>query len=170
MGEWVQLVGFVEDEVLIFYLLNIFCGYCYLQEYFVFQDKFLFVDVDGFDLFGVLFEEIFKQVCGFELCFDICKSGIQCLYLMLENVKLYCMLVVNLFCYDVLLICFDGKQDEYLLMLVEYSLEDCGVFLVEGVIGWWLGGFGYQVYVLFEFFEYDFSFDVLEVWFYYSVW
>ncbi|MBV6247811.1 type VI secretion system baseplate subunit TssF, partial [Pseudomonas aeruginosa] len=76
-GERVQPVGFAEDEALIPYPLNTFRGYRYLQEYFAFQDKFLFVDVDGLDLLGALPEETLKQVRGLELRFDIRKSGIQ---------------------------------------------------------------------------------------------
>ncbi len=46
----VQPVGFAEEEALIPYPLNTFRGYRYLQEYFAFQDKFLFVDVNGLDV------------------------------------------------------------------------------------------------------------------------
>ena len=101
-GERVQPVGFAEDEALIPYPLNTFRGYRYLQEYFAFQDKFLFVDVDGLDLLGALPEETLKQVRGLELRFDIRKSGIQRLHPTLENVKLYCTPVANLFRHDAL--------------------------------------------------------------------
>ncbi|WP_121374356.1 type VI secretion system baseplate subunit TssF, partial [Pseudomonas aeruginosa] len=168
-GERVQPVGFAEDEALIPYPLNTFRGYRYLQEYFAFQDKFLFVDVDGLDLLGALPEETLKQVRGLELRFDIRKSGIQRLHPTLENVKLYCTPVANLFRHDALPIRLDGKQDEYLLMPAEYSLEDCGVFSVEGVTGWRPGGLGYQAYVPFESFEHDPSFDVPEARPHYSV-
>ncbi len=78
----------------------------------------------------------------------------------LDNVKLFCTPIVNLFEHDALPIRLDGKQDEYLLLPAEYDLENCGVFSVETVTGWKPGGLGYQEYVPFESFEHDPSFDV----------
>jgi len=159
-GDRVQPVGFAEEEALIPYPLNTFRGYRYLQEYFAFQDKFLFVDLNGLDLLKSLPEDTLKQMRGLELRFDIRKSGIQRLRPTLDNVKLYCTPIVNLFKHDALPIRLDGKQDEYLLLPAEYDLENCGVFSVEGVTGWKPGGLGYQEYVPFESFEHDPSFDV----------
>lgn len=155
-----QPVGFAEEEALIPYPLNTFRGYRYLQEYFSFQDKFLFVDLGGLEVLRSLPEDSLKQVRGLELRFDIRKSGIQRLRPTLDNVKLYCTPIVNLFKHDALPIRLDGKQDEYLLLPAEYDLENCGVFSVDSVTGWAPGGVGYQDYVAFESFEHDPSFDV----------
>ncbi|MCU1758130.1 type VI secretion system baseplate subunit TssF [Pseudomonas sp. 14P_8.1_Bac3] len=159
-GDRVQPVGFAEHEALIPYPLNTFRGYRYLQEYFAFQDKFLFVDINGLDVLNALPEDTLKQVRGLELRFDIHKSGIQRLRPTLENVKLYCTPIVNLFKHDALPIRLDGKQDEYLLLPAEFDLQSCGVFSVETVTGWRSGGLEYQKYVPFESFEHDPSFDV----------
>ncbi|MFJ4143274.1 type VI secretion system baseplate subunit TssF [Pseudomonas sp. NPDC089734] len=161
-GNRVQPVGFAEEEALIPYPLNTFRGYRYLQEYFAFQDKFLFVDLNGLELLQSLPEETLKQIRGLEIRFDIQNSGIQRLRPTLDNVKLYCTPIVNLFKHDALPIRLDGKQDEYLLLPAEYDLENCGVFSVETVTGWKPGGLGYQEYVPFESFEHDPSFDVPE--------
>jgi type VI secretion system protein ImpG len=159
-GDRIQPVGFAEDEALIPYPLNTFRGYRYLQEYFAFQDKFLFVDVTGLDLLAALPEDTLKQVRGLELRFDIRKSDVQRLRPTLDNVKLHCTPIVNLFNHDATPIRLDGKQDEYLLMPALYAPENCGVFSVESVIGWKPGGLGYETYVPFESFEHDPSFDV----------
>lgn len=159
-GDRIQPVGFAEDEALIPYPLNTFRGYRYLQEYFAFQDKFLFVDVNGLDLLAALPEETLKRLRGLELRFDIRKSGVQRLRPTLDNVKLHCTPIVNLFKHDATPIRLDGRQDEYLLMPALYSPENCGVFSVESVIGWRPGGLGYETYVPFESFEHDPSFDV----------
>ncbi|MCF7533718.1 type VI secretion system baseplate subunit TssF [Pseudomonas petrae] len=159
-GDRIQPVGFAEDEALIPYPLNTFRGYRYLQEYFAFQDKFLFVDVNGLDLLAALPEDTLKQVRGLELRFDIRKSGVQRLRPTLDNVKLHCTPIVNLFKHDASPIRLEGKQDEYLLLPALYSPENCGVFSVESVIGWKPGGLGYEAYVPFESFEHDPSFDV----------
>jgi len=168
-GDRVQPVGFAEEEALIPYPLNTFRGYRYLQEYFAFQDKFLFVDVNGLDLLNTLPEDVLKRMRGLELRFDIRKSGIQRLRPTLENVKLYCTPIVNLFNHDALPIRLDGKQDEYLLLPAEYGQENCGVFSVETVKGWKAGNAGFQDYVPFESFEHDSSFDVPASRPYYSV-
>ncbi|WLH12947.1 type VI secretion system baseplate subunit TssF [Pseudomonas hefeiensis] len=165
----VQPVGFAEEEALIPYPLNTFRGYRYLQEYFAFQDKFLFVDVNGLDVLSTLPQETLKQMRGLDLRFDIGKSGIQRLRPTLDNVKLYCTPIVNLFTHDAQPIRLDGKQDEYLLLPANYNREHCGVFSVESVIGWSPGGLGYQAYVPFESFEHDSSFEVPHNRPYYSV-
>ncbi|MDR6711417.1 type VI secretion system protein ImpG [Pseudomonas hunanensis] len=159
-GNSVQPVGFAEEEALIPYPLNTFRGYRYLQEYFAFQDKFLFVDLSGLDRIQSLAVDTLTQVRGLELRFDIRKSGIQRLRPTVDNVKLYCTPIVNLFKHDALPIRLDGKQDEYMLLPTTFAPEHCGVFSVESVTGWAPGGLGYQKYVPFESFEHDPSFDV----------
>ncbi|TDV56837.1 type VI secretion system protein ImpG [Pseudomonas graminis] len=159
-GDRIQPVGFAEDEALIPYPLNTFRGYRYLQEYFAFQDKFLFVDVNGLNVLAGLPDDTLRQMRGLALRFDIRKSVVQRLRPTLDNVKLHCTPIVNLFKHDASPIRLEGKQDEYLLMPSLYSPENCGVFSVESVIGWKPGGLGYEAYVPFESFEHDPSFDV----------
>ena len=57
-------MGFAEDEALIPYPLNTFRGYRYLQEYFAFQEKFLFVDLLGLEAIHSLPEDLLKQARG----------------------------------------------------------------------------------------------------------
>ncbi|OHC27754.1 MAG: type VI secretion protein [Pseudomonadales bacterium RIFCSPHIGHO2_02_FULL_60_43] len=156
----VQPVGFAEDQALIPYPLNTFRGYRYLQEYFAFQDKFLFVDLLGLDVLKRVPEDVLKQARGIELRFDIHKAGVQRIRPTLDNVRLYCTPVVNLFAHDAIPIRLDGKQDQYLLLPSELDSEHCGVFSVDRVTGWKPGGKGYEEYVPFESFEHDASFDV----------
>jgi type VI secretion system protein ImpG len=156
----VQPVGFDEDQALIPYPLNTFRGYRYLQEYFAFQDKFLFVDLLGLDALKRLPVDLLKQARGIELRFDIHKAGVQRIRPTLDNVRLYCTPVVNLFAHDAIPIRLDGKQDQYLLLPSELDSEHCGVFSVDRVTGWKPGGKGYEEYVPFESFEHDASFDV----------
>ena len=156
----VQPVGFAEDQALIPYPLNTFRGYRYLQEYFAFQDKFLFVDLLGLDVLKRVPEDVLKQARGIELRFDIHKAGVQRIRPTLDNVRLYCTPVVNLFAHDAIPIRLDGKQDQYLLLPAEFDSQHCGVFSVDRVTGWKPGGKGYEEYVPFESFEHDASFDV----------
>ncbi|MFC6300923.1 type VI secretion system baseplate subunit TssF [Pseudomonas sp. CCM 7893] len=151
----VQPVGFAEDQALIPYPLNTFRGYRHLQEYFAFPDKYLFVDIDGLDLRTRLPGEVLKQVRGLELRFDIRKCSLERQCPTLDNVRLYCTPIVNLFAHDGVPIRLDGKQDEYLLLPAEYRQGNCGVFSVDKITGWRPGGLGYQSYVAFESFEHD---------------
>ncbi|PWQ84129.1 type VI secretion system baseplate subunit TssF, partial [Enterococcus faecium] len=75
---------------------NTFRGYRHLQEYFAFQDKFLFLDLKGLDAIARQPEEVLERARGLELRFDIRKSGLQRIRPTLDNVRLYCTPVVNL--------------------------------------------------------------------------
>jgi len=156
----VQPVGFAEEEALVPYPLNTFRGYRYLQEYFAFQDKFLFVDITGLNVLDALPPTVLEQMHGLDLRFDIGKNSIQRLHPTLDNVKLYCTPIVNLFKHDAEPIRLDGRQDEYLLLPASYDRKHCGVYSVQSVTGWNPGGLGYRTYVPFESFEHDASVDV----------
>lgn len=155
----VEAVGFSEDHALIPYPHNTFRGYRHLQEYFAFQDKFLFVELKGLDALQRQPAEVLERARGLELRFDIRKTGLQRIRPTLDNVRLYCTPVVNLFAHDAIPIRLDGKQDQYLLLPAELDPQHCGVFSVDRVTGWKPGGMGYEEYVPFESFEHDSSFD-----------
>ncbi len=148
-------VGFAEEEALIPYPFNTFRGYRYLQEYFFFQEKFMFVDVKGLGVLNALPEALLKSARGLQLAFTIKGADIQRLRPTLDHVRLYCTPVVNLFEQDALPILVDGKRDEYLLMPSRDSVDSCGVYSVDKVTGWQSGGLGHQEYVVFESFEHD---------------
>ncbi|PIB51037.1 type VI secretion protein [Pseudomonas sp. 2588-5] len=152
-ADQVQPVGFSEEQALIPYPQNTFRGYRHLQEYFAFPDKYQFVDVGGLDVLHRLPGELLKQVKGVVLRFELRCPWRESQKPTLENVKLYCTPIVNLFKHDAVPIRLDGKQDEYLLIPGEYSRENACVFSVDRVTGWQPGGLGYQAYVPFESFE-----------------
>ena len=154
-AESVQPVGFSEEQGLIPYPTNTFRGYRHLQEYFVFPDKYLFVDVGGLDVLQRLPPEQLKQVCGVVMRFELRQPWREPQQPSLENVRLYCTPIVNLFKHDAAPIRLDGKQDEYLLLPGEYAREHACVFSVDRVTGWHPGGLGYQAYVPFESFEHN---------------
>ncbi|RRV05322.1 type VI secretion system baseplate subunit TssF [Pseudomonas sp. v388] len=165
----VRPVGFAEDEALIPYPLNTFRGYRYLQEYFCFPEKFLFVDLLGLHVLQSLPTDTLEKARGLILSLEITSSELQHLQPTAENVKLYCTPVVNLFEQDAVPIRLEGKQDEYLLMPAGYGTQDCSVYSVDKVTGWQAGALGCQDYVPFESFEHDPSFDVQDARPYYSV-
>ncbi|WP_206364119.1 type VI secretion system baseplate subunit TssF, partial [Pseudomonas viridiflava] len=94
--------GFAEEEALIPYPFNTSRGYRYLQEYFFFQEKFMFVDVMGLGVLGALPDPVLKRAHGIQLALKIKGADIQRLRPTLDNVKLYCTPIVNLFKQDAL--------------------------------------------------------------------
>lgn len=161
--------GFDESEALVPYSLNSFRGYRLLQEFYAFADKFLFVDIHGLDCLTCLPENIRTRTRGLMLRLDLAKGGVQHIRPTLDNVRLYCTPVANLFPHDAIPIRLDGRQDRYLLRPAEYAAEQCSVFAVERVTGWKPGGMGYEHYVPFESFEHDPSFDIPQARPWYSV-
>ncbi|MFB3305445.1 type VI secretion system baseplate subunit TssF [Pseudomonas sp. AMR01] len=151
----VRAVGFSEEQALIPYPQNTFRGYRHLQEYFAFPDKYLFVDVEGLNVLHTLPHELLQQVHGMVLRFELRAESYKAQRPTLDNVKLYCTPIVNLFKHDAVPIRLDGKRDEYLLVPGEYTPGNAGVFSVDSVTGWRPGGLGYQAYVAFESFEHD---------------
>jgi type VI secretion system protein ImpG len=111
-----------EEEALIPYPLNTFRGYRFLQEYFAFQDKFLFVDVNGLDLLKALPKTPSSRCVAWSCASTSARAGLR-MRPTLDNVKLYCTPIANLFKHDALPIRLDGKQDEYLLLPAELDLE-----------------------------------------------
>lgn len=157
----VQPVGFAEDQALIPYPENTFRGYRHLQEYFAFPEKYLFIDVNGLEAVHTWPSEVLKQARSLLLRFELVVNGHAPQPPTLDNVKLYCTPVVNLFQHDAVPIRLDGKQDEYLLLPGEFAQGNASVFSVDTVTGWRPGGLGYQAYVPFESFEHDFDSDAL---------
>lgn len=151
----VQAVGFAEDQALIPYPQNTFRGYRHLQEYFVFPEKYLFVDIAGLEVVHTLPAHVLKATRSLVLRFALDIRGHAPQPPTLDNVKLYCTPIVNLFQHDAVPVRLDARQDEYLLLPGEYAPGHASVFSVDTVTGWRPGGLGYQAYVPFESFEHD---------------
>lgn len=151
----VRPVGFSQEQALIPYPQNTLEGYRHLQEYFAFPEKYLFVDVEGLEVLHTLSHELLRQAHGLVMRFELRSQGREPLRPTLDNVKLYCTPIVNLFTQDAIPIRLDGKQDEYLLVPGEYTPGNASVYSVDRVTGWRPGGLGYQTYVRFESFEHD---------------
>lgn len=162
-SENVKAVGFAEDEALLPYPANTFRGYRYIQEYFAFQDKFLFVDVEKLNVLKTLPEDLLKQSKGMMIRFNIRKANMQRIQPTTENIRFYCTPVVNLFPHNAMPINFTGADNEYHILPTVNTPGHYEVFSVDKVIGWSNTRNEYKEYVAFESFEHDASFDVDEV-------
>ena len=159
----VKAVGYAENEVLLPYPENTFRGYRYIQEYFVFQDKFLFVDLEKLNVLKTLPEELLEQAKGFSIRFNIRRANMQRIQPTTENIKLYCTPIVNLFEHNAMPINFAGTDNDYHVLPSSNTAGHYEVFSVDRVVGWSNTRNQYKDYVPFESFEHDASFDVDEV-------
>jgi type VI secretion system protein ImpG len=101
-------VGFDEDEAVLPYPKNAFFGYRILQEYFVFPEKFLFVDVKDVGM-------IPSGVVNFSLLLDMDIPISEKVNVTKENFRLYCTPVINVFSCFGQPIRLDGKKKEHLV-------------------------------------------------------
>ena len=150
-----QPLGFADDQALIPAAENSLPGYRHLQEYFAFPDKFLFVELSGLDALRRLPDALLKRASGLELRLELARNHLQHLNPSLDNVRLHCVPVVNLFKHDAQPIRLDGRQDQYRVLPAGHSPQHCGVYAVDQVQGWRPGGQGYRQYVPFESFLHD---------------
>ena len=103
-------VGFHDDDALLPYPTASFPGYRLLQEYFALPEKFLFFDLLGLDAaVGILSDERFTVDVRFD------RALPASLRLSREEVRLYCVPIVNLFPNDGDPLKMDRSQTEYRL-------------------------------------------------------
>lgn len=138
-GCWIVLckllivqVGFVEDDVLIDYLVKLYFVYWLFIEYFVFFDKFDFVDFDFVVIVCVL--GCCQCVMLYLVLQDVCSDlYVVCLFelLMVSYFWLFCMLIVNLFCQYGELICIMYCVVLYLVIVEVWCVFVYEVYLID---------------------------------------
>lgn len=144
----IKPVGFTDEEALLGAPGNPQQGYRLLQEYFVFHDKFLFVDVEGLGVINHLDEELRAQACGVQLRFEFNQYPTTAPRPNLENVKLHCTPVINLFRHRAVPIPLQSSQEHYSLLPAELATETCEIFGIDKVVGWKPGQNDHREYVL----------------------
>ncbi len=134
-GDVVRPVGFEPDEGVIPYGQRSFLGHRLLQEYFVFPEKYLFLDIGGFDRI---------RAAGFgtkaELVFLFSPFGRADRKLVLQAAvnasafRLGCTPVINLFPQTSEPVPVTQREYEYLLVADARRREQLGIFSVEEVV------------------------------------
>jgi type VI secretion system protein ImpG len=147
-------VGFGPEERMLPYPETIFDGYITLQEYFAFEQKYLFVDIGGFDRVFGSDEALLVQSRRFRMRFHLAKPLASSQNLTAEHFALYCTPVVNLFEADAVPVRKSPLEEEYLLTASEYASGDSEVFLVESARGWVPSKNRYEDFRPFEAFDY----------------
>lgn len=137
------------EQFMLFYLGNIFFGYCNIQEFFVQFEKFFFVELIGLQ------------------CWRICSGSYFLVYIMLDQMldwmfeiwldsfMFNVVLVINLFGYLVDFISYEYWVMEYWIILEGCICQYFQVYLVDEVIGFQQGIGKERVYVFFGLYCYD---------------
>lgn len=145
--ENVEPVGFAEQEGLIPYPPNAFPGYRFIQEYFNLPEKFLFVDIKGFEQLGQYEGQKFTVVLQYERPFgaDVRVRD--------KHIRLHCTPAVNLFQQDADPIRMDNKRVEYRVRPGGKDPSHYEIYSVDNVEGWLPGSGDRKPYAPFESFE-----------------
>ncbi|WP_127959559.1 type VI secretion system baseplate subunit TssF [Serratia microhaemolytica] len=124
-------VGFERDDALLPYPKNAYVGYRILQEYFCFQEGFLFFDVTGI---GDLPAELNTSEFSLRLYFSQpLPSEVK---IRSTTLRLNCTPAVNLFQHDSEAIVVDGTRTEYPLSASYQFPYRYDIFSVDRVISW----------------------------------
>jgi len=141
--------GFSERETVIPYPPHSFPGYRILQEYFILPEKFLFLDLEGWEQWtdrgaGSKFDATLE--------FDALPVAPR---VRPENFCLFATPVLNLFPYDADPIRLDHRRTEYLVRPSGGNCEHSQVYSVERVTGFAQGTADVRKYQPFDFFNPD---------------
>jgi len=143
-------VGFAAGESLIPYPTQAFPGYRILQEYFICPEKFLFVDLVGWDQWQGRGEG-----SRFEISFELGELPFLLSRLKKENFSLFVTPAINLFPYEADPILLDHRRTHYLIKPAGFHPEHYQVYGVQKVTGFVQGTAEERVYAPFELFNPD---------------
>lgn len=141
-------VGFSDDEQLIPYPGHSFPGYRVLQEYFVLPEKFLFLDLVGWERWHNRGEGT-----RFEICFELESLPFQVPRIRKERFVLGATPAVNVFAHDADPIRLDHQSTEYPIRPSGTHGHQYQVYALESVIGFVQGTAEQRTYVPFEVFN-----------------
>jgi len=146
----VKAVGFATDEGLLPYPENTFMGYRLLQEYFSFPEKFLFIDITQ-----LAFVQTVPMASRFELTFSFSRELDEAIRPTVDNFRLYCTPVVNLFDIDATPIRLDQRKVEYRLRANAKQPNHYQTYAINHVQGWVHGTGEMREYKAFESFDFE---------------
>jgi len=151
----ITTIPFNSNETMTPYPRNVFDGYVVLQEFFCYQDKQLFMKLDGLEIMRTLSEELLQMSKGFRLKVHFSKPLQTSLRPSLDDFSLYCTPVINLFETDAVPIRKSLTEDEYIVLPSELHKDRSEVFSIENVRGWLPSKNAYQDYLPFETFSHE---------------
>ncbi len=126
----IEMAGFKKDESVFQYAEHSYHAYRLLEEYFVFPEKFLFVDICGLKGLSAL-----EVTSYFEVEIKLKTKVPAGLRLSSENFRLYCTPVVNIFSRDAEPIRLDHLNTKYRIMADLVQPQNFEVYSVDKVEG-----------------------------------
>ena len=141
-------VGFAENEDLLPYPSQSFPGYRIIQEYFILPEKFLFLDVTGWERWKGR-----GKGSGFQLCFELKKMPAGPPRVRRESFVLAATPVINLFSHDADPIRLDHRQADYMVRPTGSNDINYQVYQVSRVTGFVQGTAKERTYAPFEVFS-----------------
>jgi type VI secretion system protein ImpG len=148
--DFLKPVGFCDQETLLPYPSHSFPGYRILQEYFVSPDKFLFLDIVGFERWQGRGEGT-----RFEISFELDDLPFLPSRIKKENFVLFATPVINIFRHEADPISLDHQRPHYLVRPSGSNSEHHHVYSVERVVGFVQGTAEEKTYIPFEMFNPD---------------
>ncbi len=145
--EHLRPVGFSPQEGLIPYPSNSLPGYRILQEYFILPEKFLFLDLVGWERWQER-----GDGTRFEITFELDDLPFPPPRVKTETFVLSATPVINIFPYDADPIRLDHRKTEYLVRPSAGNTSHYQVYALEKVVGFVQGTAQERVYLPFEVF------------------
>ncbi len=139
--------GFSNDESLIPYPSNSFPGYRILQEYFILPEKFLYLDLTGW-------EKWMNRGEGsrFEISFQLDALPFPPPRIKTEDFVLFATPAVNIFPHEAAPVRLDHHKSEYLIRPSGSKVSHYQVYAIENVVGYIQGTAKEKQYVPFDYF------------------
>ncbi|TAK06641.1 MAG: type VI secretion system baseplate subunit TssF [Candidatus Manganitrophaceae bacterium] len=144
----IEAGGFSEEEAILPYPKGAFDGYRYLQEYFTFPEKFLFVALTGL-------HPVTRTMKGegFEIDFVFSEPPAASLHVTRENIRLFCTPVVNLLPMESDPIRVNHQRVEYPIRPAGANPIQHEIYSVDRAVGWVRGTAAEQEYPPFVSFQ-----------------
>lgn len=128
--ESLSAAGFRPDEAVIPYPPNTFPGYRFLQEFFTIPQRFLFLDLVGWEKWTER-----GKGTRFRVTFELAPSTLSPPQVRRESFALFATPAVNLFPADARPIVLDHRKDRYPVRPDVATPEHAAVFSIDGVTG-----------------------------------
>ncbi|MGA1874893.1 MAG: type VI secretion system baseplate subunit TssF [bacterium] len=146
--DFLKPVGYGPREALIPYPSNSFPGYRILQEYFILPEKFLFLDLIGWERWQ-------KRGDGsrFEICFELAEISSPPPRIKKDNFVLFATPAVNVFPHEADPVRLNHHQAQYLVRPSGSNAGHYQVYAVEKVVGFMQGTAEERRYFPFDLFH-----------------
>jgi type VI secretion system protein ImpG len=149
-AEFLKPAGFAAGEDLIPYPTHSFPGYRALQEYFILPEKFLFIDLVGWERWRDR-----GDGSKFEITFELADLPSSPPRIRKENFVLFVTPAINIFPHEATPILLEHRNTHYQVRPSGSNPEHYQVYSVEKVVGFVHGTAKERLYVPFELFSPD---------------